>query len=495
MALALLLCAMRAFAISAPEAARLARRYRSQHEREIITEFLGLLAIPNLASNLPDIERNAAALVAMMKRRGVDARLLRIEGVPPLVYAVLPARRAKTTIAFYAHYDGQPVDPTHWKTPPWQPVLRSTAGAAIEPVPPIDPQSRIYARSASDDKAPIMAMLAALDALRAGRAAPAVNLKFVFEGEEEAGSPHLAAYFERFPEEVKADAWILCDGPVHQDRHAQLYFGARGIAEMEMTVYGPSRPLHSGHYGNWAPNPIVALTHLLDSMRDTEGHILIDGFYDDVVPLSDIERDAVAAIPNLDAALKRELELGRTEGGGKSLDELILGPALNVRGIAGGHVGAEASNAIPTEARASIDFRLVPAETPEKVRALVERHIAKAGFFILHEAPDAATRMEHPNVVRLDWGSGYPASRTAMDLPISRRVADIIGEATGVRPYLLPSLGGSVPMFLFQGGGTPVVGLPIVNHDNNQHAADENLRVQNLWDGIEIFTALFTNLH
>jgi len=130
-----------------------------------------------------------------------------------------------------------------------------------------------------------------------------------------------------------------------------------------------------------------------------------------------------------------------------------------------------------------------------EVRALVERHIAKAGFFILHEAPDAATRMEHPNVVRLDWGSGYPASRTAMDLPISRRVADIIGEATGVRPYLLPSLGGSVPMFLFQGGGTPVVGLPIVNHDNNQHAADENLRVQNLWDGIEIFTALFTNLH
>ena len=470
-------------AIAPPDASRIARNYRTHHEREIVSEFMDLLSIPNLASDMPNIEKNASTIAAMLERRGAQVRLLRLEGLPPLVYATLPSRNAKTTAAFYAHYDGQPVDPAQWATPPWQPVIKGEGGEA-----------RIYARSASDDKAPIMAMLAALDALKSANASPAVNLKFVFEGEEEAGSPHLGAYFDRYPKELTTDAWLLCDGPVHQSRRMQLYFGARGVTELEMTVYGPLRALHSGHYGNWAPNAIVTLTHLIDTMRDTEGRILIAGFYDDVAPLSGVERDALAAIPNIDSDLKRELALGRTEGEGKSLNELILQPALNLRGFSGGHVGNQASNTISTEAQASIDFRLVPAQTPEKVRERVERHIAAQDFFIVHDTPDAATRMAHTNVVKLVWGSGYPAARTSMDLPVSRRVANVISEATGVSPYLLPSLGGSVPMYLFQRGGTPVVGFPIVNHDNNQHAANENLRIQNLWDGIEMFTALFTNL-
>jgi acetylornithine deacetylase/succinyl-diaminopimelate desuccinylase-like protein len=488
------LIAIPVLAISPPEASRAARNYRTHHEREIVAEFMELLAIPNLASDGANIEKNANALVTMFTRRGAEARLLRIEGAPPLVYATLHARKAKTTIAFYAHYDGQPVDPAQWKTPPWQPALRNASGESVKVSAHIDPESRLYARSASDDKAPIMAMLAALDALKTVRGTPSVNLEFVLEGEEEAGSPHLAAYFDRFPNELAADAWLLCDGPMHQSRRMQLYFGARGVIGLEMTVYGPLRPLHSGHYGNWAPNPIVTLTHLIDSMRDANGKILISGFYDDVTPLTDVERDALAAIPNIDDDLKRELALGRTEGEGKSLNELILLPALNVRGIAGGHVGELASNSISTEAHASIDFRLVPAQTPEKVRERVEQHITAQNFFIVRDAPDAATRMAHPNVVKLIWGSAYPASRTSMDLPVSRRVANVITEAEGVPPYMLPSLGGSVPMYLFQRGGTPVVGLPIVNHDNNQHAANENLRIQNLWDGIEVFAALFTNL-
>jgi acetylornithine deacetylase/succinyl-diaminopimelate desuccinylase-like protein len=473
------LIAVPASAIAPPEAARAAREFRMRHEAEILAEFTSLLSIPNLASDSVNIEKNANALVAMFTRRGAEARLLRVEGAPPLVYATLPAKNAKSTIAFYAHYDGQPVDPSQWSTPPWQPVVR---------------ESRIYARSASDDKAPIIAMLTALDALKSVKATPSVNLKFVLEGEEEAGSPHLATYFDRYSKELAADAWMLCDGPVHQSRRMQLYFGARGDVDLDLIVYGPLRPLHSGHYGNWAPNPIVALTHLLDSMRDAQGKILIPGYYDDITPLTDVERDALEAIPNIDDDLKRELALGRTEGDGKSLNELILLPALNVRGISGGRVGEQATNSISTEARASIDFRLVPAQTVEKVRERVERHIASQDFFIVRETPDAATRMAHANVVKLAWGAGYPAARTSMDLPVSRRVANVITQATGVPPYMLPSLGGSVPMYLFQRGGTAVVGVPMVNHDNNQHAANENVRLQNLWDGIEMFAALFTNL-
>ena len=449
------------------------------HQQQVLDEYTRFLAIPNLASDQPNIERNVSFIVDMFTRRGVSARVLRVEKSPPVIVVNLASPGATSTIAFYAHYDGQPVDASQWTSPPWQPVIKD---------------DHIYARSASDDKAPIMAMAAALDGLRAANVAPRVNLRFIFEGEEEAGSPHLGTYFERFPAEMAADAYMICDGPVHQSRRMQLYFGARGMTDVEMTVYGPARVLHSGHYGNWAPNPIVTLTHLIDSMRDTEGRILIKGFYDDVKPLTAAERAAIAAIPDIEPDLKRELALGRTEGNGKSLNELILAPALNLRGISGGHVGEQAANAVPAEARASIDFRLVPAQTPEGVRKRVEQHIADRGFFIVHDAADAATRMAHPNVVRLNWGSGYPAARTSMDLPFSQRVADVINKATGTPPVRMPSLGGSVPMYLFQRGDAPVIGLPIANHDNNQHAANENLRLQNLWDGIEVFGALFSNL-
>src|SRR5207247_4570319 len=213
-------------------------------------ELLDFLAIPNLASDTANIEKNAGAIKAMFAKRGIEARLLRVAGAPPLVVADVRSARATKTIAFYAHYDGQPVDPAQWKTPPWQPVLRTASGETAEVSAHIDPESRIYARSASDDKAPIMAMLSALDALKAVKASPSINLKFVLEGEEEAGSPHLAAYFDRYTNELAADGWMLCDGPVHQSRRMQLYFGARGVTDLEMTVYGPLRPLHSGHYGN-----------------------------------------------------------------------------------------------------------------------------------------------------------------------------------------------------------------------------------------------------
>jgi acetylornithine deacetylase/succinyl-diaminopimelate desuccinylase-like protein len=448
--------------------------YRIAHEQAILKELTDFLAIPNLASDLPNIERNAAAIQAMFAKRGIESRLLRIPGAPPIVVADLHAPNAKQTIGFYAHYDGQPVDVTQWSSPPWQPVVRG---------------DRVYARSASDDKAPIIAMLAALDAMRTSQVMPSVNLKFVFEGEEEAGSPHLAEYLNRFGDDLRVDAWMLCDGPVHQSRRPLVSFGARGVTDVELTVYGPGRALHSGHYGNWAPNPIVTLTHLIDSMRDTDAHILIDHYYDDVAPLLPAERTALANAPPFDDELRSELALGRTEGGA-TLNEQILRPALNLRGISAGNVGEKASNSIPAEARASIDFRLVPNETPEKVQELVERHVAKQGFFIVRDAPDAATRMAHPNVIRMNWGHGYPAARTAMDLPIAKKVIALSGPDTVV----LPSLGGSIPMYLFQRGGTPAISIPIVNHDNNQHAANENLRLQNLWDGIELFARLFSGL-
>ena len=173
----------------------------------------------------------------------------------------------------------------------------------------------------------------------------------------------------------------------------------------------------------------------------------------------------------------------------------ILAPALNLRGFEAGHVGAKAANAIPSTASASIDFRLVPAQTPEGVQRKVESFLTKEGWFIVRDTPDAATRAAHPRVVRMVWGAGYPAARTPLDSPFSTRVVRAMTEGTGIAPLRAPSLGGSVPMYLFTNEGrTPVIGVPIVNYDNNQHAANENLRIDYLKRGVEIFAALFAGM-
>ena len=485
-----------AFAADPASVAKRVRDWRSQHQQEILREFSELLAIPNLASDRPNIERNATAIRALLEKRGLTATLLTFDDVPPIVVGDFSVPGAKGTIAFYAHYDGQPVDPARWKSDPWKPVMRDKTGRDIDwqNAKSIDPEWRLFARSAGDDKTPIIGMLAAIDALRANGIQPSVNIRLIFEGEEEAGSPHLDRYLEKYPKELRPDAWVLCDGPVHQSRKMELFFGARGTTDLEITVYGPVKGLHDGHYGNWVANPIVRLTHLIDSMRDENGRILIAGFYDDVRPPTDAERAALAKIPDVEGDLRREFQIGATEGEGKHLNELLLLPALNLRGIESGHVGDKASNTIQTEARASIDFRLVPNETPESIRRLVEKHIELQGYTIVREPPDAQTRIQQPKIARLEWGAGYPPARTSLDLPLSREIIEIM-TAAGHEPVRLPTAGGSIPMYLFQQpNDTPVIGLPIANHDDNQHAADENLRLQNLWDGIEVYAALFAGL-
>ena len=468
------------------------RAYRIAHEKEIVREFSRLLSLPNRASDSRDIELNAEFIKTMLESRGITVRMLGVKGAPPVILGELRTPDARSTIGIYAHYDGQPVDPAQWLSPPFSPVVRDQTGKVIEweGAANFDPEWRVYARSASDDKAPIEATMAALDALRASHTPLSVDVKFIFEGEEEAGSIHLPQILKEHADALDAEIWLLCDGPVHQSRRMQVFFGARGETDLEITTYGPARPLHSGHYGNWAPNPIVLLTHLIDSMRDTDGNILIQGFYEDVRPLTATEKQTLARTPAADAQLKRELAIRVPEGGGAPLAEQILKPALNVRGVQAGHVGAQAANVISTEAEASIDIRLVPNQTPEQVRAKVEEHIARQGFFIVHDDPDASTRQAHAHVVKLQWGSGYPPYRASMENVTAQRIIRTIETATPVVQVV--TLGGSVPMYLFESQKhTPVIGVPIANHDNNQHAADENLRLQNLWDAIQVFASIF----
>jgi acetylornithine deacetylase/succinyl-diaminopimelate desuccinylase-like protein len=230
-------------------------------------------------------------------------------------------------------------------------------------------------------------------------------------------------------------------------------------------------------------------------LRDRDGRITVAGWSDEVRPLTAEETEALAAVPDVDGALRDELSLAETEAGNARLVERIMLPALNVRGLQAGAVGESAANAIPVEARASFDFRLVPDQNPDVLRQRFEAHLRAAGYAVVHEAPTPEERRRSPRLVRLEWEKGYPAARTSLGLPFSRALVRAVAAAGDGTVVSLPTLGGSVPLHVFaEAFGVPVVGLPIVNHDNAQHAADENLRLANLWDGIAVFASVFTGL-
>jgi acetylornithine deacetylase/succinyl-diaminopimelate desuccinylase-like protein len=484
---------------TADAAVAAARSWRVERERKILDEHIEFVRIPNVSRDKPNVRRNAEHLLGMLQKRGLHTQLLEVPDAPPLVYGELIQPGALSTYVFYGHYDGQPVDGKEWATPPFEPTLRSgrlDRGGEVVSLPaqagPLNPEWRLYARAAADDKAPIMAMLAALDALKAAGIQPRANLKFVFDGEEEIGSPNLSRLLTANRELLRGDLFIVCDGPEHPSGRQTVVFGVRGVQTLEITVYGANRELHSGHYGNWAPNPAMMLAQLLASMRDGDGRVLIQGFYDDVAPLSEAERAAVDAIPNDDALQMRNLALTRTEGGGKRLAELINLPALNVRGVSSGHTGTQAANAIPATATASIDIRLVKSMTHERTVASLLQHIQNQGYYVTSTEPTESVLLSHERVARVtvDPG-GYNAARTPMELPVARRLISALEKA---RPPLVlqPSMGGSLPLVLVEEIlELPTVTVPTVNYDNNQHAKNENLRLGNLWNAIETMAALF----
>jgi acetylornithine deacetylase/succinyl-diaminopimelate desuccinylase-like protein len=465
-----------------------------------VHELVDFLSIPNVASDDQNIRRNASKLIEMMQKRGIQASLLE-GGGPPAVFGELKTPGASKTIGLYAHYDGQQVDPAKWATPPFTPSLQDPSiGSNTYRIVPLtdqnqkfDPEFRIFARSASDDKGPIVAMLVALDALKASGIKLTTNLKFFFEGEEEAGSRHLEEMVRRNGMLLKADVWICADGPVHTNRKQTLYFGARGITSVDITVYGANRALHSGHYGNWAPNPAFRLARLLATLKDEDGRVLVEGFYDDVEPLGEEEKSALRQLPDSDPDLMKEYELARTDRAGRSLAELINEPSLNIDGIRSEDVGNNARTIVPSEATATIDMRLVKGVSPRGQVARLLSHIKKQGYVVTSEVPNRETRLKHPLIARVTVREGYRAFRTSMGLPLVKGLTRTIEEVTGEKLILIPTLGGSVPLWVFdEVTRAPIIGLPIVNHDNNQHSANENLRLKNLWDGIEIFARVMT---
>ncbi|HET6994211.1 MAG TPA: M20/M25/M40 family metallo-hydrolase, partial [Chitinophagaceae bacterium] len=326
------------------------RKYRASHQQEIMNEFFPFLSIPNIASDTLNIRRNADFIMEMMQKRDIRQVQLLLPvtpGAPPVVYGEVIVNNTFPTLIFYAHYDGQPVNPAQW-APGLEPFVPKLATGSIAEGGDIfpfktaessyNPGWRIYARGSSDDKAGVVAILNAYEAIVKSGLKPSYNIKFFFEGEEEAGSPHLNEILEKYSSLLQSDLWIICDGPVHQSGKKQVVFGVRGDARLDLTVYASKRPLHSGHYGNWAPSPAMMLVKLLSSMKDDQGKVTIKGFYDDVVPLTAAEKKALKEMPPVDEQMKKELGIRMNEMPGKTLGESINLPSLNINGMQSGNV-------------------------------------------------------------------------------------------------------------------------------------------------------------
>jgi acetylornithine deacetylase/succinyl-diaminopimelate desuccinylase-like protein len=460
---------------------KVARQYTTAHRAELVQQFSDFLSIPNVAADPANLQRNAGLLAAMLQKRGIDSRLLSLPGAPSLVFGQIDVPGAQHTIVFYAHYDGQPVTPSEWDGgSPFTPVVREVNG-----------EQRIYARSAGDDKAAIFAQLTALDALRAAGVPLQANIRFVWEGEEEAGSPHLEQILNANRDLVHGDVWLVCDGPVDQSGRQTVVFGARGDAHLEITVYGPRHGLHSGAYGNWAPNPAMMLAQLLAGMKDEEGRVLVPHFYDGIEPLSATEKEVLRQAPVNDQILMNAFWLGHVDGSGAHLLDLINQPSLNINGLSSGQTGARATNVIPPTATADLDLRLVVGIDWREQQQRVIDYIRSRGYFIVDREPPQQILLKHPKVALVvrDEAS-YNAVRTPMDLPIAQEVIEVVRGARG-NVVLLPTMGGSVPLGAMERAAqTRTITVPIANYDDNQHAANENLRLQNLWDGVETMAAL-----
>jgi acetylornithine deacetylase/succinyl-diaminopimelate desuccinylase-like protein len=470
-----------------------------QAARASLREFVDLLAIPNDATVSEDIQRNVDWLDAAFRRRGFATQRFPNDGKPMLFAEYRGGDPRSSTLLFYMHLDGQPVMPEQWsQASPWTAVLKQrVASGAWEPIPmdrledqQLDREWRLFARSASDDKGPIMMLLAALDALAAGGSEPAFTIKVLLDSEEEKGSPSIAAAVQALHDQLQADAMIVNDGPKHASEQPTIIFGNRGLADVTLIVYGPKMNLHSGHYGNYAPNPAFRLAALLASMKGDDGRVTVPGYYDTVV-LSDGERRVLAAVPDDEVAIRQRLGIANAERVGGNLQESVQYPSLNVRGMAAAAVGDKVATIVPSHARAELDLRTTPEAPPGYLFDLIRKHIVDQGYHLVDGEPTDAERAQYDKLATLTLNRATRAAYTPLDSSIGAWASAVLEKIFDSPPVVIRLMGGTVPTDkLVDALGMPFVIIPLVNGDNNQHSFDENLRLGHYLDGVKTFVGL-----
>lgn len=456
------------------------------------------LSIPNDAHYPEDIEKNIQWCEKEFESRGFSTNRLTTSTVP-LLLAERSKKGATKTVLIYLQIDGQPVDKTKWQQEsPWIPALKQKdRNGDWQEIDwqnihtNYDPELRIFARSTSDSKGAANGFLAALDATK-GIAQPNFNIKVIMDFEEELGSPQLPKTVDKYSKELASDMLIIFDGPRHISNEPTLTFGARGISEITLTVYGPRVPQHSGHYGNYAPNPAIRLAQLIASMKDADGRVTIPGFYDGI-HLDEATKAILAKVPDDEAVIQKSIGIASPDKVGNNYQEAIQYPSLNVRGMRSGWIGTRSRTIVPATATAEIDVRLVMESDPDWLLGLIRSHIHAQGFYIVDKEPTEEERMKYSRIVFMRTETSYLAYRTAFDSTVGIWLDKALNRAFGKTPIKIRNSGGSIPIAPFVTSlGIPAVTVPIVNRDNNQHSPNENLRLGNYVDGVKTYIAVLT---
>lgn len=425
-----------------------------QRRDEHLDILLELLRQPSISGRPEETADCAQLLQRILRDSGIDTRILATGGAP-VVFGEL-AGRSPFTVLFYGHYDVQPPEPLDaWRSPPFEPTLRD---------------GRVYARGAGDNKGQLLAHVLAVRAFLETEGTPPVSVKFVFDGEEESGSPHLAAFVERNRKLLASDLVYTADGGYHESGRPLVCLGVRGILTVELEARGAARDLHSGNLGNLVPNPAWMLVDLLRTMRAPGGRVAVEGFYDAVRDPTDVELELLARVPFDREQFTRSVGLSETDirDATDYCRRLMFEPTFDISGFTSGHTGSGVRTIIPATAAARVDIRLVADQEPDRILRLLEAHV----------------RAHAPGVTVRPLGAMRP-SKTPAELPVTRRIVDAVAAARGLEPVVVPCLGGSLPDSVWTKLlGAPSVIVPYANADESNHAPNENLELEAFYAGI-----------
>lgn len=440
---------------------------RSNKER-FIDELASLVRQPSNSTTGEGVESCASVLKELMEKSGIEARILPTGGFP-VVYGEILGPGKGLTVLIYGHYDVKPPDPLDaWVSPPFKPEIRN---------------GRMFGRGAGDDKGQLYAHVKAVESILAVEGRLPVNVKFLFEGEEEIASLNLKPFVSKNRELLRADLMYSSDGTMPFGERPGINFGVRGILKIEVSSRGPSRDVHSGGYGGLVPNPVWSLIHLLETMKGEDGRVLIEGFYDDIIPPTPSEREALERIGFEDKAFRQELDLKALDKspGDHPLERLMFWPTLNIQGFFAGTSEAEGINIIPSRARAIIDMRLVVNQKPEHILRKVKDHCRKTA---------------HLGDFDITVKTQVPPFRSSLDHPYTPAVINAVKQGFDEDPLLVPSMGGSDPTHIFGNVlGLPCFKVPYAqSHESNFHAPNENLLLDVYTKAIRTTAALLFSL-
>lgn len=439
--------------------------YVDQRRERFLARLVDYVRRPSISAYGEGIGEVAAYIADVMRQMGLSAQIMPTSGWP-MVFGEYTASAEMPTVLLYGHYDVQPPDPLEaWVTPPFEPSVRD---------------GRLYARGVGDNKGQHFAQLLALESLLACYGHIPCNVKVLLEGEEEVGSPHMPEFIREHRDLLHADLVIVSDGPVHESGRSIISFGVRGVIDLELRTRGANQDLHSGNWGGVVPNPLWTLVHLLATMKNARGEITIEGFYDNVLPLSNLERAALERLPIDIEQVKQSLDLHRLDEPQERgyFERLSAWPTLTINGLHGGYGGPGSKTVLPHEAVAKCDIRLVEAQTVEEILAKVQAHVQK-----------------HAPEVTVTSHGGMDPSKTPLDSPFTHLLRKAITAAQGEEPLLVPAMGGSLPNYVFTKTlGIPAFGVPYANADEANHAPNENMEVARFFMGIKTGAAMLSYL-